>query len=72
MASGSRGIVAWGSDVPISMPAPLRTGQVAYVAMGGFCFTAQGIAHNLRETDLEVYTTPMFAPTHQGQAGETP
>lgn len=59
----------WGSDVPISMPVALGNEQIAYVDMGALCFTLQGVAHNLRETDLEAYTTPMFAPSAFGVTG---
>jgi hypothetical protein len=52
----------WGTDTPISMPEPLTTVQQIYVDMGGFGFTAGGIAHNFREADLEVYATPTFLP----------
>lgn len=64
--------ISWGSDVPVSMPAPLRDNQTAFVDMDGFTFTAQGIAHNITEMDIEAYTTPTFAPAHFGLAGEGP
>lgn len=51
----------WGSDSPVSLPAPLRPDEVAYVDMGGFAFTEFGIAHNFRESDWEHYL-PHFAP----------
>ncbi len=70
MARGSN--ISWGSDVPVSMPAPLRPGQVAHVDMDGFTFTAQGIALNISDTELEAMVTPTFAPTHYGLAGEGP
>jgi hypothetical protein len=64
--------ISWGADVPVSMPAPLRASQTAFVDMHGFTFTAQGIAHNITEMDLEAYVTPTFAPAHFGLAGEAP
>lgn len=64
--------VSWGSDVPVSMPAPLRANQTAFVDMQGFTFTAQGIAHNITEMDLEAYATPAFAPDHYGLSGKAP
>lgn len=60
---------AWGSDVPISMPEPLRTDRVAYVDMDAFCFTLRGIAHNLSDADYEAYL-PTWAPDGFGIAGE--
>lgn len=59
----------WATDVPISMPEPLDSSVEARVDMGTFCFTDLGIAHNFRLADLEVYTTPVFAPTTFGVAG---
>lgn len=64
--------IAWGSDVPVSMPVPLRPGQVAHVDMDGFCFTSSGMAHNLTEADREVFGYPLFAPSTYGLAGESP
>lgn len=52
----------WGTDTTISMPAPLRKNQPALVDMGGFAFTETGLAHNLTDSDLEVYLTPTFRP----------
>lgn len=60
MASGS----SWGSDSPISMPAPLRQNQVPQVAMEGFCFTNWGIAHNMTSSDEEAFLVPTFMPPH--------
>jgi hypothetical protein len=52
----------WGTDTPISMPSALRPDQTVYVDMGGFAFTEHGIAHNVTEADLEVFTTPTYLP----------
>lgn len=52
----------WGTDTTISMPAPLRTDQEPLVDMGGFAFTESGLAHNITNSDLEVYLTPTFRP----------
>lgn len=65
-----RGLTRWGADTEISMPVALRPEQIAYVDMGGFTFTEDGIAHNVREADLETYQTPPFAPSDHGLAGE--
>lgn len=54
----------WGTDTPISMPEPLGKNQTVYVDFGGFAFTEGGIAHNLTQAGLEVYTTPSFLPIH--------
>jgi hypothetical protein len=52
----------WGADTVVSMPVPLRKDQTALVDMGGFTFTAGGIAHDISESDVEVYLTPTFRP----------
>jgi hypothetical protein len=54
----------WASDVPISMPRPLRRDVPVLKQMGGFCFTTGGIAHNFTTSDLDTYLTPMFEPRY--------
>jgi hypothetical protein len=64
--------IAWGADVPVSMPVPLRADQTAHVDMDGFCFTASGMAHNITPADVESFRYPQFAPTPYGLAGQAP
>lgn len=52
----------WGADTIISMPNSLQRGQESLVDMGGFTFTASGIAHNITASDVETYLTPTFRP----------
>lgn len=52
----------WGASVKISMPAPLSPDNQALVDMDGFCFTPNGIAHNLSQADWEKLAIPTFAP----------
>lgn len=52
----------WGASVPISMPQPLDPNVSGVVDMDGFCFTANGIAHNLSRADWERVAIPTFAP----------
>lgn len=65
-----QGGIAWGADVPISMPEPLPSNWDVFKDCGGIALTNYGVAHNFNQADLEVYTTPIFAPAPQGLAGE--
>lgn len=55
--------IHWGSDVPISLPAPLDEDNPGVVPMGGFCFTANGLFHDLSAADHVRLATPSYAPS---------
>jgi hypothetical protein len=44
------------------MPHPLDADVSVLKEMGGWCFTAGGLAHHFDTSDLEVYLTPTFRP----------
>ncbi len=50
----------WGSDVPVSMPAPLD--GVGLIPMFGFTFTIDGLRHDLSEADHERLSLSGFKP----------
>lgn len=52
----------WGADVPISMPLPLQDDNPGLIDMDGFCFTANGLAHNLSQADWGMLSVPTFSP----------
>lgn len=52
----------WRSNTPISMPAPSKDGIPVHVDFGGFCFTANGMSHNISATDIETYLQPIILP----------
>lgn len=52
---------SWGSDVPVSMPEPLK-GQEGLVPMFGFTFTVNGLFHDLTEADHEELSMTKYAP----------
>jgi hypothetical protein len=54
---------AWGTDTLISMPVPLQPDQEVLADFGGFCFTPQGLAHNLSMADLDAILIPTYLPT---------
>lgn len=58
---------SWGADVRVSMPAPLEGDNQGLIPMGGFCFTAAGLFHDLSEADWAKMSIPTFAP-HRPQA----
>lgn len=51
----------WGSDVPVSMPEPLKD-QEGMIPMFGFTFTVNGLFHDLTEADHERLSIPTYAP----------
>lgn len=53
---------AWASDVKVSMPQGVDANKPVLVDLGGFGFTAGGLAHNLSEADVEFLSTPFFSP----------
>jgi hypothetical protein len=58
----------WGASVRVSMPAPLSPDNPGLVDMDGFCFTANGIAHNLSLVDWEKLAVPTFSPENPAQS----
>lgn len=54
--------IGWGSDTPISLPAPAE--KPILVDMEAFGFTEFGLAHNVNRIDLED-----FIPTYLPQGG---
>ncbi|MET7363277.1 hypothetical protein ABZS76_33235 [Streptomyces sp. NPDC005562] len=52
----------WGSDVPVSMPAPLPSDVPGIVPMGGFVMTESGLFHDMSAADHERLSRPTFAP----------
>lgn len=50
----------WASDTRPSLPVPPQGSRL--VPMGGFVFTANGLAHDLSVTDSEEMAVPPFAP----------
>lgn len=50
----------WASDTRPSMPVAPSDSRL--VQMGGFAFTAMGIAHDLSEDEAEELAVPPFAP----------
>ena len=58
---------SWGSDAPISMPVSLPDPNGNKVPMYGFCFTPEGLFHDLSEVDLEDFSRPTYAPVHDPQ-----
>lgn len=50
----------WGADTPISLPVP--PDHPPLVDLGGFAFTAGGIAHHVTKADVEEISIPPFAP----------
>ena len=55
----------WSSDVPPSMPAATTVARL--VPMGGFCFTENGLSHDLSEAEVEALATPSYAPARRTQ-----
>lgn len=58
----------WAADVDISMPEPLIDPHYVYADFGGFGFGATGIAHNFSQTEVELYSTPYWAPLPTAEA----
>lgn len=57
-------VPSWGSDVPVSMPAPPRPDQPGIVDVGdGFMMTFGGIAPAIDLATFEEYRVPTYAPT---------
>jgi len=56
----------WSSDVPPSMPAAPKVARL--VPMGGFCFTENGLAHDLSEEDVVALSTPFYAPARRAES----
>jgi hypothetical protein len=54
--------VHWGADVPVSMPQPLDESNPGIVPMDGFCFTYNGLYHDLSQADWARMAIPTFAP----------
>lgn len=54
--------IGWASDVKISMPVPPKVDQPVLIDLGGFGFTAGGLAHNVSKADVEEIFTPFFTP----------
>lgn len=52
----------WASDVAISMPEPLDSKTQGLVPMFGFVFTANGLFHDIDQTDHDEISTPSFSP----------
>jgi hypothetical protein len=50
----------WASDVRVSMPVPSTWPRG--MTMGGFVFTAGGLAHDISEADFMSMSTPNFHP----------
>lgn len=65
MPTGTGG---WRSDVPISMPRPLHghgprvKDNDSLVNMDGFCFTINGLFHDLSQNDLDDYLAQVTSP----------
>lgn len=59
--------VHWGADVPVSLPQPLEEGNVGIIPMDGFCFTENGLFHDLSQADFDRISTPSYAPDNPGQ-----
>lgn len=54
---------AWGSDVPISMPAPPKRRVMHHLDGLGFAFTEFGICHDFTEADRDAVLHPHYGPT---------
>lgn len=52
----------WASDTPVSMPEPLEDASATRVSMAGFCFTENGLRHDLTQEQWEQIRRPHFAP----------
>jgi hypothetical protein len=54
----------WGSDVPVSLPAPVKKPEPfeRRVSMGGFVFTEDGLFHDLDQSMHDELSLPTFAP----------
>ena len=50
----------WSSDTTPSMPVAPKVARL--VPMGGFCFTENGMAHDVSDVDVEALSTPTYAP----------
>lgn len=53
----------WSSDTTPSMPLAPKVARL--VPMGGFCFTENGLAHDLSEVEAEAIATPTYAPARR-------
>ena len=55
-------ITPWAADVKVSMPPGVDAKMPVLVDLGGFGFTAGGLAHNVTDADVEFLSTPFYAP----------
>lgn len=65
LVAASTPVETWASDVPISMPEPVKDASTA-IPMEGFVFTTSGLSHGVTDADIEEMKHPAYGPERLG------